>query len=174
MLRFTEYQFNHCYPQQQYAAIWRYNNRVVLRESGTTKPVFFFFCKNGYYYEFIIKTRDFDLGREISENVWDPKATPVEASGKNFLLDHIQSMLQSIVKKGNTESLRKFDFCSVYYAKGVWHAFYPTVEDLIDFHVANVQEQDEDYLNYLRSDELKAKREEWDKEPFVDMPQQKK
>lgn len=169
-LRLTENQLDSRFPYSLYGRIWRYENKLVLRYFDLGKTTYFFFCKNGPHYEFIIKTRDFDFGREISENIWDPKAEPQQYSLKNMLLNHIDGMLSSMVKRGKLNQINKFDFSSVYYGKGEWHAYYPSLEDLIEYHLS-LPEQVDEYLTYLRSDELKAQRDEWDKEPTIVVPQ---
>ena len=170
-LRYTDSQFRANYPITRWRTVWNYENKVVLREcNAQPNTSYVFFCKNGPYYEFIIKTRDMPWGEKISKDIWHPKAKPTEASGKNFLLDHIEGMVSSMVKRGNLDDIRKVDFSAVYYGKNEWHALYPCLEDLLEFHLAKTEPHNEAYLQYLRSDDLKALREEWAKDPNVHVP----
>lgn len=166
-LRFTPWEFKRIYSCDRYRPFWNYENRIVLVEKDTAKYVFF--CKNGSHVDFILATSDFELGRSIAEGVWNPKAKPTEFSTKNFLLNHIESMISSMVKKGKGGELNKFDFSAVYYAKNGMHAFYPTIEDLISFHLGK-NEHNQAYLDFLRSDELKSMREQWDQSSNIALP----
>lgn len=166
-LHFTEAQFQRRYPRTAFGRYWFTENKVVLQEIDNCRSWFTFFCKRGLTYEFIIRTPDFDFGKEIAQPVWHPKAGPTQLSAKNLFLEHIESMVISLLKKQCVlEVLSKFDFSVVYYSKDRWQSFYPATEELIKFHLANNKDearQNKLYLALLRSPELQALREEWDK-----------
>lgn len=96
-------------------------------------------------------------------------------STRDFTLQHIEDMVSSMVKRKQTDQLRKFDFACVYVGSDYCeHAYYPKLEVLIDFHLEkNPDGPNEEYLAYLRSDALKAKREEWAKSPGIEIPNRK-
>lgn len=166
-LRFTPWEFRRIYSSERFRPLWNYENRVVLVEKDSSKC--HFFCKNASHIDFILATSDFEFGRSIAEDVWSPKAKPTEFSTKNFLLNHIEGMVSSMVKKGQTDKLTKFDFSAVYYARDGMHAYYPPVEELIAFHEAK-PEQNEAYLEFLRSAELKERIADWNKEEGITIP----
>ena len=77
-------------------------------------------------------------------------------------LEQIENVVRSIIKR-NASNLIKSDFSYITAdSKGNWRAYYPTLQDLIDFHCEKpLNEQDNNYLNFLASDQLDEMRNLW-------------
>jgi hypothetical protein len=163
------------YPTKLYQTFWDIGNKLVLRELHTPKPDFVFFHKEAWYsYRYIITTKDFDFGQEVSEMAWNPQKeteTPEErrAAFKDFALDHIEAMISSGIKKGGVDNLAKHDFALTYWNNGAWHSYYPPVETLIKHHQQK-EKQKTEYLDFLSSEEFLKQRAEWDKTEMIDIP----
>jgi len=171
---------NESFPWPQYEAVWKYGNRLVLRkymdfDGGARNRKFlcyvFFVLKEDGHYERVASSSSFGLGHTEALKHWKPKVS-APAPSLNFL-DHIEGMLVSMVKRGRAKQLQRFDFAVGYHNGTEWKAYYPTLDALLEHHL-NKQEQSQEYLDFLRSEELEKKRAEWDQESpnAVEFPKQ--
>jgi len=163
------------YPRSQFLTHWFFDNKVILHDR--TDGLYIFFKKEGQWPNeqfitlFSVPTDQLKEGIERAKNLWNPPPPPPPAIDfKTMALDHIENMITSLVKRNNEAQLTKADFSFIYYGTDSnWHAFYPPVERLIGHHLSKT-EQNEQYLNFLRSDKFQQTRNEWDRSPNIDMP----
>jgi hypothetical protein len=178
------------YPHPRFEALWKYDNKMVLREFILDEEVdgskykatavalrkfyqyLFFVLRDNGEYELIVASSEFQTGLYDAVEVWDPPKEKTKKADQSSFLTHIEKMLWSMVKKGKQEQIKQFDFAVGYHDGMLWRAFYPTLKTLIEHHKTTAVEQNQEYLNYLQSDDLKKVREEWEKTPGVEFPNQ--
>ena len=77
-------------------------------------------------------------------------------------LDQIENVVSSVIKRDPTQ-LTKADFSFIYAGTdGRWKSFYPTIQQLVDFHILRNEEINESYVEFLNGPECAVMRAAWD------------
>lgn len=167
-----KYRVNAAFPAESYRIVWEYSNRLVVHDKLTGRWLFFDKARDEMW-TLIADSESFEQGIFFAKAAWSPRAPKVKIDFRRSCLEQIEMLVLPLIKKGQQDKLTKYDFSVVYYSGSNWRAFYPSVDELVEFHVARngVKPIDSDYISYLNSDEFKLIREAWDKLPNVDIPQ---
>jgi hypothetical protein len=188
-LKLTRDQVVDYYPGNQFVFLWCYDNCLVLREekaSSNGTPTYIFFSKaDEWYYDFILATKDFEFGKEISDRFWYPKKYEQlqkrAVSKEDFArlaveqIDYVlSSKINKLVKKNKEILIDHFDyndFAFVYFAQDTWHAYCPSLKILQEFHLTKqAEKQNIHYLSFITNQEVFNKKDEWDREGVVRLP----
>lgn len=161
------------FPSPDYQVIWRTAVRLVVYSRPA--KLYLFYRANGQAWDAICQNEDFFRGREIAEDVWNPKEVSTAINTLDMLMEQVDSLVSSVVAKGQQAKLTKYDFSAVYFGSDhAWHAFYPSVAALVEFHNKLLAEQkNQAYLDYLTSQELLQLRRAWEVDGIVAIPEEK-
>lgn len=156
-------------PKHNY--IWKYSNRLLIQSinSHTGSCNYHSYIMKDNMCEKIGSSHSYKEIAKFSEDFWNPKPEYKTIDRKQLALEMIEDTIVSFVTKNKVDQLKKKHCCYIHVgADKQWHAYYPDVKVLLDFHLTqgNIKQQ---YVDFLNSNEFLEIRNLWDKSEVVDI-----
>jgi hypothetical protein len=158
------------FPVGDFRVVWNYDNRLVVEQKSLIGRWLFYKLETDVFC-LCVTSDTFESGLSNMRDIWNPRVPETVYNTKEMLLEQVDSLVSSVVKKNKQNTLTKYDFCAVYFADR-WRAYYPTVQQLIEYHTkVNTEETvNKSYLDFLTSQDFKNIRALWDNEPNITIP----
>jgi len=145
--------------------LWDYSNRIlmdILCVNNELQHCWVSFNKiDDEHIEYITHSNDKNEVINKSMDVWVPPLPQIIVDRQEIALDMIENNILAVMKRNKLSELKKSSCAYIFYNEGSWHAYYPEVSVLSEFHKKQV-EQNAQYLEFLNSQEFAEMREKWD------------
>lgn len=152
--------------------LWNYSNRILMdildtRRDNQSNVIEVLHCWVSFnmiddeHVEYITHSNDRSEVIAKSLNVWNPPLPQIIVDNQEIALDMIENNILAVMKRNKLSELKKSSCAYIFFNEGSWHAYYPEVSVLSEFHKKQA-EQNIQYLEFLNSQEFAEMREKWD------------
>ena len=144
--------------------LWNYSNKLLIRTINIEDGVctYYAFLKKDENYTLIFIGNDYHNVVEEAKKFWDPKPVMKSINRQEMALEMIEDTIISLLNRDKINDMKKSHFSYIYYGSDQkWHAYYPTNEVLMNFHMSRPQ-QNQKYIDFINSERFATIRKQWD------------